>query len=485
MTMAGTIGWIAIVLPLVSCAELPWRSYAAAPPSPRRAALPTTERIAAPTVTLDATHEYSLIELIDVAQRANPDTREAWEQARAAAARLGITEAVYLPVLALAVTGGVRRNAYPSTDRAFSASGPFVEPRLELTWTLLDLPRFADVDVARALVQEASFAFSRRHQEVMFGVARAFYALDASHARLESAQATLRTAIVDEEAAQARLQVGLATRPELLLAHETRARAAYDVEAAAGTVRASEATLAAAVGAAPLFDLRITRLDAQRLPERLGVPVQQILETTLRQRPDLQALAASLRAREAEVRRARGSFAPQLSLWGDVDYQGWRFETDPSGSPPAPALSAYEFDAHLRIDWNLFAGFAQLNALRAAEAERQASAATLTGGALRALREAWTAYFDVQTAQRKLEFAQALLAAAEEAHAATLETYRRGLGTLIDLLTAERDLANARTTLVESRAELLTAAAALALAVGAAPATVEPPSLPGPGIIRR
>jgi outer membrane protein len=469
MHMAGTIGWIAVVLSLVRCAELPWRSYAAAPPSPTRGAHPaTTARIAAPLVTLDATHEYSLVELIDVAQRVNPDTREAWEQARAAAARLGVAEAVYLPALALAVTGGVRRNAYVAPAGAFSASGPFVEPRLELTWTLLDLSRFADVDVTLALVQQASFAFSRRHQEVMFGVARAFYALDASHARLESAQATLRSATVDEEAVQARLQAGLATRPELLLAHETRARAAYDVEAAAGTVRASEATLATAVGAAPVLGLRITRLDAQRLPERLGVPVQEILETTLRQRPDLQALAASLRAREAEVRRAKGSFAPQLSLSGEVDYQAWRFETDPSPGPQAP-LSTHEFDAHLRLDWNLFAGFAQLNALRAAEAERRANVATLTGGTLRALREAWTAYFDVQTAQRKLEFAKALLDSAEEAHAATLETYRRGLGTLIDLLTAERDLANARTTMVESRAELLTAAAALALAVGAAP----------------
>jgi outer membrane protein TolC len=468
MSRADAIRWIAVVLSLVSCAELPWRSYAAAPSSPARALGATApERIAAPPVTLAAAHEYSLVELIDVAQRANPDTRAAWEEARAAAARLGLAEAVYLPALALAMTGGVRRDAFPAPAGPFSATGPFVEPRLELTWTLLDLARFADVDGARALVQQASWSFSRRHQEVMFGVARAFYALDASHARLESAQATLRSAIVDEEAVQARLQVGLATRPELLLAHEVRARAAYDVEAAAGTVRASEAALAAAVGAAPLFDLRVTRLNAQRLPERLDVPIQQILETTLLQRPDLQALAASLHARAAEVRRARGRFAPQLSLLGDVDYQAWRFTSDPPSNAPPPPLSTYEFDAHLRLDWNLFAGFAQLNALRAAEAERRASLATLTGGALRALREAWTAYFDVQTAQRKLEFAEALLASAEEAYAATLETYRRGLGTLIDLLTAERDLANARTTLVESRAELLTAAAALALAVGA------------------
>ncbi len=464
MRMAGAIRCSAVVLSLGACAELPWRSYSAAPPSPTHELRAAKEPIALATVRLDPARQYSLVELVDVAQRANPDTRQAWELARAAAARLGIAEAVWLPALALAAVAGARREAFPSPTGAFSASGPFVEPRLELTWTLLDLPRFADVDVARALARQAGFAFSRRHQEVMFGVARAFFALDASQARLEAAQATLRSATVDEEAARARLQVGLATQPEVLLAHETTARAAYDVEAAVGSVRASEGALAAAVGAPPLFGLRITRLDVQRLPERLAVPVQQILETTLRQRPDLQALAASVHAREAVVRGARGNFAPRLSLLGSVDYQLWKFESDPGG--PQPALSAHEFDAHLRLDWDLFTGFARLNALRAAQAERAASVAALTGGAVGALREAWTAYFDVQTAQRKLEFAQALLDSAEEAYAATLETYRRGLGTLLDLLTAERDLANARMTLIESRAELLTAAAALALAVG-------------------
>jgi outer membrane protein TolC len=473
MSMTRAIGWSAVVFSLVGCAELPWRSYSAAPPSPSQELRATTEGgIALATVGLDPAHQYSLVELVDLAERANPDTRQAWELARAAAARLGVAEAVWLPALALAVMGGARRVAFAADTTPFSASGPFVESRVELTWALLDLPGLAAVDVARALVRQASFAFSRRHQEVMFGVARGFYALDKSHARLEAAAATLRSATVDEQAAQARLEVGLATRPEVLLAREVRTRAAYDLEAAGGAVRASEGALAAAVGTAPVLGLRITRLDAQRLPERLAVPVQQILETTLRQRPDLHALAASVRASAAQVRRAQGSFAPRLSLTGRANYQLWSYETD-SGHRPPP-VSTYEFDAHLTLDWSLFAGFQHLNGLRAAQAEREASVAALASGALGALREAWTAYFDVQTAQRKLEFAQALLDAADEAYAATLETYRRGLGTLLDLLTAERDLANARMTLVESRAELLTAAAALALAIGGDAATLRP-----------
>ncbi len=466
MGVARAIRWAAVLASLAGCVELPWRSYSTAPPSPTRVARVADGETAVSVslATLDDAHEYSLVELIDVAQRSNPETRQAWEQARAAAARLGRVEAVYLPVLALAFGGGVRRNAFPSPQGAFAVTGPYVDPRLELTWTLLDLSRFAAVDQASALVQQANFAFTRKHQEVMFAVARTFYALDASRARLEAAQATLRSATVVEEAARARLDVGLATRPELLLAREARARAAYAVEAAQGSVRTSQGELAESVGVSPASALRTTPLEAQPLPQGLGVSIERVLEAVLRERPDLKALTAVVRAREADVRGARRSFAPRLSITGNVGEQVWRFESGPPTN--SFTLASPEYDAQLKLDWELFEGFGRLNDVRAAEAERGASTAALTAGALRALREAWSAYFDVQTAERKVEFAAALLTSAEEAYAATLETYRHGLGTLIDVLTAERDLADARSTIIESRAELLTAAAALTFATG-------------------
>src|SRR5262249_22355328 len=154
-----------------------------------------------------------------------------------------------------------RRDAFPTKDGQFSTQGPYFLPRLELAWALLDLPRFAAVDGARAQVEQVSFAFSRRHQEVTFAVARAFYALDAARARLEAAQATLRTATVVEEAVGARVEVGLATRPELLLAREARARAAFDVEAAVGAVHSSQAALAEVVGVSPRPPIRTTPLE--------------------------------------------------------------------------------------------------------------------------------------------------------------------------------------------------------------------------------
>jgi outer membrane protein len=454
-----------------ACVTLPWRSYATAPPSASqtwRAPAPGAVRAPPPPPSFAPDHEYALVELVDLAQRLNPETRQAWEAARAAAARLGSAEAIYLPSLALAVRGGFEQTPYPAPGGHFATSGPFFEPKLDLAWTLLDLDGFAAVGEAHARVLELDFAFDRKHEEVLFEVARAFYTLDATRARVAAAQATLRSAAAVEEAAAARLANGLATRPELLLAQQEHARASYELAAADGDVRTAQAALAQSVGVPPMPVLRVISLAAQPLPPQLATSVERLMEAALALRPDLAAGAAAVKASRAGVRRAQGAFAPRLSL--DVS-AGYRID-DYSISPQGGRFSFVEplVDAHLDLHWSVFAGFAHWNELHRAEAEHAGSEAALSALALRALRDTWDAYFAVKTAETKVQFADALLRASEEAYAAVLETYRHGLGTLIDLLTAERDLAQARDTDIESRAELRISAAALTLATGALPA---------------
>jgi len=48
---------------------------------------------------IDPQRMYHLPELIDIAERNNPETRTAWERARQAAAAIGISESLYFPYL--------------------------------------------------------------------------------------------------------------------------------------------------------------------------------------------------------------------------------------------------------------------------------------------------------------------------------------------------------------------------------------------------
>src|SRR5712675_1594719 len=49
----------------------------------------------------DPQKNYDLAELIDLAERANPETKVAWEQARQSAAAVGLAQSEYFPILAL------------------------------------------------------------------------------------------------------------------------------------------------------------------------------------------------------------------------------------------------------------------------------------------------------------------------------------------------------------------------------------------------
>jgi outer membrane protein TolC len=469
-TPLASARWVAVACLLAvtatgpGCAEVPWRAEREAPASSAQVFSGDVPFVGEPApATIDRSHEYSLVELVDLAQRSNPDTRQAWESARAAAARLGRAESVYLPWLTLIAAGGVLREPFPSPSGTFSATGPFVEPTLHVAWTLLDLSRFALVSETRARVLEANFAFTRKHQEVVFEVARAYFALDSSRAQLEAARATLTSAAVVEEAAQAKLDQGLATRPDLLLAREERTRAEFDMQAAMGAIRTAQGALAECVGVSPNPPLSVAVWRGPE-PALLVRSIEEVMQATLAKRPDLKAQRAAVQALRADERSARGRFYPRLALEADTGYELWRYQASPGSSF---TLSEPTLDAHVRLDWDVFRGFEDVERLHEAEAERASGEAALAAGSLRAQREAWTAYFDVKTAERKIEFARSLLASSEEAYAATLETYRRGLGSLIDLLTAQRDLASARSIAITSHAELLIAGAALTLSIGA------------------
>src|SRR6202048_5554326 len=73
----------------------------------RRFAVPENTAVQLPSpADIEHHHVYSLVELIDTAQRRNPATRVAWEQARQSAINVGIARAAYLPALTASAVAG-------------------------------------------------------------------------------------------------------------------------------------------------------------------------------------------------------------------------------------------------------------------------------------------------------------------------------------------------------------------------------------------
>src|SRR5438270_4551924 len=64
-------------------------------------------------VSINPRKIYGLAELIDIAERNNPDTRVAWERARQAAAAVGLSESAYYPFLVASDAAGYDRAFIP------------------------------------------------------------------------------------------------------------------------------------------------------------------------------------------------------------------------------------------------------------------------------------------------------------------------------------------------------------------------------------
>jgi outer membrane protein TolC len=435
------------------------------------AALSQSEHAAAesPPVTVDPQKTYELSDLIDLAQRINPETRVTWERARQAAIAAGLAEGSYYPTLAAVATAAVAHVPLPIPTTVvpggiFTADTQFAIPTLTLEWLLLDFGRRqALVDAARALTIEATAGFNAKHQEIVFNVTRDFHALSAVRGKVAAARAALAAAQSLEKAATTRKQNGLATLPELMQAQEETARATYDVEDAVAAEHDALMALLESVGLRPGTQIDIADASKQPLPPALEESVDEAIDRALAQRPDLIARLASVKAKEAEVRGARSDYWPRLAARAAVGGNFGELKVDNSAYQSVHDL---QYDAGFRFEWSLFDGFERRNKVNLAESQQREAEGELEHAKDKAVREVWKAYDDTKVALVKHRAAAALLAASDKAWAATLESYKNGLVTFPDVRESERNLARARTLDQAAHAEVLTRAAAFAFSTG-------------------
>ena len=411
---------------------------------------------------------YDLPNLIDLAQQTNPETREAWQATRAAAARLGIAEGAYLPTLS--AIGMASYAHLPDYDK----TGPFqvrtgvLEPLLRLDWLLLDFGRrSADLDNAAQTLLAANLQFNRKQQSVIFAVQKAYFAFDAGRARVTARETALKAATAVEQATGIRNRSGLASVTDTLLARQVVLQQQFDIASARRDVHAAEAQLAQAIGISPASLPRVASLSSLPLPQGLTASVDSLLGQAVSTRPDLAAKFADVRAREAALNRVRADYLPELSLDGEVGRVYRELDSlnlGPNGTtfyPQAPMANV-----ELKLTWDVFDGFIRDNRVREAEARRDQAVADLEALQLASQAEVWTAYADFQAALSQHQFAVALVATTKSGYDSALTGYGSGVTNFVDLLAAERDYARALAVEVDTRAAILDNAAALAFALG-------------------
>ena len=421
------------------------------------------------TAILDPAHAYTLAELIDVAEHHNPSTRAIWERAKQRARELGLAKATYYPELeGLAVSGDERLiNPFPKplAPRGYvTVEVPLVRPEVALQYLIFDFgKREASVASAREEGLAAGADVIQVNQALAFHVASAYYQLVTAQERLQAAQDTLRTAQTTQDAAENRLNNGLATLPDVLNARAETAQAAFDEESADGDEKIARVTLTETVGADPSPDIEIDSQRSAPLPERLTMSIEALINRATENRPELMAQTLRIRSAEARIHAAKAEYEPQIVLSGSVAQTSLWPTSDYGQLGPA---SEPTWSVALGIQWRIFDGGARKNELLIAESKRREAQDELTTRDDETTREVWTAYIAFRTALRKHDAAVALLESANSSYSASLDAYKYGVKNLVDVVTAEKELAQARLSSVSARSELFIEAVNLEFATG-------------------
>lgn len=453
-----------VLFPLAVAAQQP-------PPSPDKAwpvapapNMRTGELLPTARPSLDPAHKYSLAELVDLAEKNNPETRVLWERAKERAAAAGIARSALFPILA--VTASASINQYSLFFGKFYHENTAVFPALlTLSWTIFDFgARRATIDEARANLLAADFSFNDTHRQIIFRVTEAYYRLLDALGQEDAAQAALTDAETVQEAIEAKLANGLATMPDVLEARAATAQARYELASIRGLETVARGSLATVLGASPTGTFQVADVLQAPVPEVIDEPIDTVVARAIGQRPDLQAQLALVRSADAQVAKARSAFYPQVSFSGDWGHSNSFGEQRGFGSSAESRI--YPYQAQLTVTWNLFDGGARRNALlQAGAASREArSQAALSRDEIE--NRIWTAWSNLKTAQARQEAASALLEAAQQSYSLATEAFRDGVRTFVDVSTAQRELARARTAQTTSRIDLLSSIADFAFEAG-------------------
>jgi outer membrane protein TolC len=413
---------------------------------------------------LDATKVYTLAELIDLAQRHNPETRVAWEEAKARAASLGIARSAFYPTLtAVALAATVRDAALIGEFFHRQTLGIF-EPTLHVDYLVFDFGgRSGAVDVAKANLLIANLSFNDTHRQLIFKVSSAYFRLLNAKGQREAAEASLKNAQTVEEDSQSRLDNGLGTKPDLLEATAARAQSDYDLQAAVGAEDIAHGDLATSMGLPAETQFQVQDIHELRTPTAMADSIDAEIDRAFSQRPELMQQVARVRSAEGALKQAHSAYIPTIGFSGDGGLARAYGQQD---LYPGHYAQGEYWTVGVQMKWTLFDGLRREHEVAEAKAEKRSAEASIDALRDQIGDEVWTAYSNMKTALRQQQAAAALLAASDQSYESARESYSEGVRSQLDVISAQKTLAQARSEDILARTQLLLQVADLAFRTG-------------------
>ncbi len=444
----------------------PFGTDAMLPPGP---ALRIGDTAAEPCAAQPLDHALNLQEVVNLALCSNPQTRVAWANSLIQAAQVGVGKSAYLP--------GVDLNA--SANRT-SGPPPAVSQRsvgVTFSYLLFDFgARSATLESDRQLLDAAIATQDSTVQSVFLAAVQDYYQVQAASAALDSARESERAARESYDAAEARYNAGSATPADKLQAQTAYSQATLNRISADGNLKNAQGTLANMLGLDANRGVPLVPADTNPVPDNFEGNIGALIDQARKQRPDLLAAEAQVKAAQASADATRASGRPTISL------------TASSNRYYYSGIDTQDSTLGVNLNVPLFSGFSTTYRIRSAEAQVEAKNAQLEQVHLQVSLDVWTAYQNLATATQSLRTTAVLLDSAQQSAQVALGRYKAGVGSILDVLNAQSALASARQQRIQSTFNWNISRATLAQAMGSLDAnllqTLSDVNNPKPGVIQ-
>jgi outer membrane protein TolC len=393
---------------------------------------------------------WTLGDVTDIALRNHPLMKQAEADIEAAVARKGQAQSGWYPDVNI-TAGSSRYRSYSAQSRS-SATVENDFLRGDLGWTLYDFGRTgASVDRADAFAAISRENAALTRDDVVFFAKVAFYNVLRTQNALEYQLRNVgqRESLLRQ--AQAFYETGVRAKIDFVRAEANL----YDSRALLGQarneLRVARITLLQRIGIDGPADFVLRgQLDEMTIPGTL----EEWIDETLRNRPELRALLEKERAATESLRLARAGYLPFLSGAAGYGY----------ASDEYPLQQGY--DLSLTLTQPVFSGFLTREQVRESQATLSSVRYEIVEAKRRVRLEVERSAYSVQEARERLVARRKQREAAAENLRLATARYEVGAGDIIEMTDAQTQMVSADTETNNSAFDLAVSQASLLRAMG-------------------
>lgn len=397
----------------------------------------------------------SLQDVINLGLCRNPQTAAAYASLRASHFNKNAGYANYLPSVRAGLSADKGYANKEWDDWGYGAS-------ISASYLIFDFgKRTADMNQMISTYRVAGFDYDESVQNFVYGLIGSYYELLNADADVESAESALKVARTAKDTADKKFKAGTVAKADVFKADTTLASSQLSLERAKNNREIVKGTLLTKLSFPANQEITIADMPSSFGSNVENESIDELIKVAREKRPDLLKATAS---KDAAWHKRNSAFLknlPSISAsarlgWGDDSLSG-------TFSPESEKLNG---SIGISVSMPIFAGFANMYGLRAAEADYDRAKYNEQQTKNAAMMDVFTAYQNYKTAQTVLTHTESLLKSATENERVTSGMYKVGRSTMLDWQTAQSELINAQKQNNAAKYDLFVKRAAVALAIG-------------------